>query len=101
MKVQYLLEASNELNEAFDYIAGHASLGTAAALLADIEAAEKLLLQFPNAGNPIGIGLRRVMLKTFPYQLIYRVQDDRIQILAVAHLRRKPRYWRRRVPPRS
>ena len=51
MKVQYLLEASNELNEAFDYIAGHASLGTAAALLADIEAAEKLLLQFPNAGE--------------------------------------------------
>jgi hypothetical protein len=33
----------------------------------------------------------------FPYRLIYRVEGEEIRIYAVAHVRRKPGYWRRRI----
>jgi hypothetical protein len=38
-----------------------------------------------------------VLLKIFPYQLIYRVDGDEIRVFAVAHVRRRPGHWRRRL----
>lgn len=42
-------------------------------------------------------GTRRYMLKRFPYLVVYRLIDSRIQVIAVAHGKRKPGYWRHRV----
>jgi plasmid stabilization system protein ParE len=40
---------------------------------------------------------RRVRLQRFPYTLYYRVVDPSlILVLAMAHARRRPGYWRRR-----
>jgi toxin ParE1/3/4 len=39
---------------------------------------------------------RRVVLDRFPYSVIYRVDEDVIRIIAVAHYARKPGYWKRR-----
>lgn len=44
-------------------------------------------------------GTRRVLLGRFPYAIVYReVPEDAraIEIVAVAHLRRRPQYWSRR-----
>lgn len=41
-------------------------------------------------------GTRRYLLHRFPFQLIYRVANDRIEVVAVAHGRRRPGYWRSR-----
>jgi toxin ParE1/3/4 len=38
-----------------------------------------------------------LLIKRFPYQLIYRVEADTITVYAVAHLKRKPGYWRDRL----
>lgn len=38
-------------------------------------------------------GLRRRRLQTFPYAFLYRVTTDRVRILAVMNLRRRPMYW--------
>ena len=43
--------------------------------------------------------IRRRPLRRFPYHLIYLELPDRLQILAVAHDRRRPGYWVGRVPP--
>ncbi len=40
--------------------------------------------------------VRRCPLDRFPYQLVFEVCPDRVVILAVAHYRRRPGYWRRR-----
>jgi hypothetical protein len=48
-------------------------------------------------GSPVEGGVRRVLLKIFPYQLIYRVDGDEIRVFAVAHVRRRPGHWRRRL----
>jgi plasmid stabilization system protein ParE len=39
---------------------------------------------------------RRIPLRHFPFFLIYRVFDDYIEVMALAHTSRKPNYWRSR-----
>ena len=40
---------------------------------------------------------RRSSLKGFPFSIIFRESGGTIQILAVAHHRRRPRYWAARL----
>ena len=51
----------------------------------------------PAAGAPFGRRFRRVLVPKFPYGLLYRVEADRIYIIAVMHLHRRPGYWRSRL----
>ncbi|MBM3267663.1 MAG: type II toxin-antitoxin system RelE/ParE family toxin [Candidatus Sericytochromatia bacterium] len=37
---------------------------------------------------------RRLVLHRFPFAVIYRIQADEVQVIAVMHLRRRPGYWR-------
>src|SRR5262245_60119874 len=39
---------------------------------------------------------RRFLLKRFPYVVIYEIMTEEVVILAVAHGRRRPHYWRKR-----
>jgi len=55
------------------------------------------LMTFPESGHPFGRRLRRVLVPGFPYGLLYRAEPDRIFIVAVAHLHRRPGYWRHRA----
>lgn len=48
---------------------------------------------YPADGN----GCRRLNLKSFPYYVAYVIVEDAAWVLAVAHARRKPRYWARRL----
>lgn len=40
---------------------------------------------------------RRLMPRRFPYGVFYEVFDDRIEVIAVYHLRRNPAGWQARV----
>ena len=40
---------------------------------------------------------RRLNLKVFPFYLAYVVEGDLVWVLAVAHVRKKPGYWKRRL----
>jgi len=51
--------------------------------------------------NPIwmtGKPYRRVLLRRFPYMVLYRVEPERVVIVAVAHVRRSPGTWLGREP---
>jgi plasmid stabilization system protein ParE len=41
-------------------------------------------------------GTRRLLLRRFPFAIIYRVALTRTLVVAIAHQRRRPGYWRRR-----
>jgi plasmid stabilization system protein ParE len=41
-------------------------------------------------------GTRRVRLTRFPYLIAYRDEPTRILVVAIAHTKRKPGYWRMR-----
>jgi len=40
---------------------------------------------------------RRSFSTVFPYAVIYLDQPDRVWVVAVAHAKRHPHYWRRRL----
>ncbi len=42
-------------------------------------------------------GTRRYMMKRYPFVLVYRVATERIEIVAVAHAKRNPGYWKERL----
>ena len=88
--------AQRELNEAADfYDAEDPGLG-----LAFLDAAERAFEQiqaFPES-SPISLApVRTKVLSAFPFSVIYWVTDDEVIIvLALAHHRRRPEYWRGR-----
>jgi toxin ParE1/3/4 len=63
---------------------------------AEVERTISLVRQFPQAGSPDARDCRRVVVARFPYSVVYRQTRDSIVIVAVAHQRRRPGYWRRR-----
>lgn len=40
---------------------------------------------------------RRSLMSRFPYGVVYRIEGEKVLVFAVAHLRRRPGYWRDRV----
>jgi plasmid stabilization system protein ParE len=41
--------------------------------------------------------IRSISLKQFPFKIIFRDAGDVVQVLAVAHKRRRPDYWLKRI----
>ena len=63
----------------------------------EVRHAIERLLEYPEMGSPVDVDLRRLVLVRFPYVLIYCFTPDMVTIVAVAHARRRPGYWRARV----
>lgn len=40
--------------------------------------------------------IHRAVTKTFPYLVIYELRSEEVLVLAIAHSRRRPNYWKRR-----
>jgi plasmid stabilization system protein ParE len=53
---------------------------------------------FPEGGALISPNqlTRRMIVSRFPYQVVYRLTPTEIVVLAVAHLKRRPNYWKHR-----
>ena len=51
----------------------------------------------PAAGAAGRGGLKRLILRRFPYDIILRETHDELIVIAFAHHSRRPGYWRRRV----
>lgn len=78
---------------ALRYAAIRPSLGEA--FLDRVEAAASRAIRAPVTGAPLG-SLRRVFVERFPYFVLYAVEDTRVFVLAVAHFRQRPGFWRHR-----
>ena len=39
---------------------------------------------------------RRMLVDRFPYQVVYRLKPTEIVIVAIAHVKRRPGYWKNR-----
>jgi plasmid stabilization system protein ParE len=63
----------------------------------ELHAVLGLLEQVPEAGPLVYRGLRRVLMRKFPYGVYYTLSPDRIEIRAVIHNRRHPKHWRARA----
>lgn len=95
MRIRTLTPAREEFLEAVAfYSAETPRLGTE--FIDEFEHALGLIAANPGLGSPYEENTRRKLLRRFPFQLIYEVQSDHILVVAVAHERQRPGYWRER-----
>jgi plasmid stabilization system protein ParE len=92
----FLLPAEEEMTEASVFYEA-ATSGLGAGFLDEVQRLVKVLCKHPELGQSVDRGLRRVLLHRFPFSLIYSVESDAVLIVAVAHQRRRPDYWRDRI----
>lgn len=91
-----LREAEVELWEAVEYYESR-STGLGLDFEAEIEASVRAISQSPDRWPVRDDGTRRYLTHRFPYVVVYVLIPDRIWIIALAHCRRRPRYWSDRM----
>ena len=96
MNCEFLPEAEEEFREAARYYESEAP-GVGVAFIAEVRKAVRSFVDNPYAAAAIGSGIRRSVLRRFPYNILYAVEPDLIVIVAVAHQKRRPTYWRARI----
>ena len=68
----------------------------ATAFVHELERALAMVCENPCAWPRFLAGTRRYVMRRFPFQVIYRDTAETIQVIAVAHGRRRPGYWKTR-----
>ena len=91
-------EARAELDGAMEWY-DHRQQGLGLELLHEVEAAINRIGSDPKIGARYrNTAYHFYRVKRFPYVLYYLDLPDTIWIAAIAHERRRPGYWRRRMP---
>jgi hypothetical protein len=96
-------EAEDELIEAQNWYETQRS-GLGQEFRSAIEEAMERLFKAPLAASPIvnlplSISARRVLVKRFPYSIVFIDHDEDLWVVAFAHQHRRPGYWRERLKP--
>lgn len=89
-RLVYRPEAEADVRAAFRWYE-HQREGLGAEFLDELAKAEDKVRATPLAFRILRRDARRLLLRRFPYQLIYRVTDDVVVVLACFHGRRSPR----------
>jgi plasmid stabilization system protein ParE len=90
-------EADHELTVAtLDYEARVPGLGVS--FTDAVQGAITLIREYPELGSLVARGTRRILGHGFPYAIVYRIEENSLFVVAVAHVRRRPGYWRHREP---
>lgn len=63
----------------------------------EVRQAEDRITMFPESAPEVAPGIGKHPLRKFPFSILYSIEKDGVLILAVAHHRRRPRYWVGRV----
>jgi toxin ParE1/3/4 len=88
--------AWEELEAADDWYQSR-SFDASLAFLSDLDTASEDILQVPQRWPKYLYGTRRVVLQRFPFSVVYLDDPDLVTIIAVAHAKRKPGYWKGRL----
>ena len=82
--------AEADLEDAFRWYEARLP-GLGEVFLRSIDACFARIQRHPEAHAEAHPGVRRASLRRFPYGVFYVVREDRIDVLAVYHARRRPR----------
>jgi toxin ParE1/3/4 len=96
LPIDYHPEARLETDAAFDWYRER-STRAAERFYLELEKAHTAIQSSPETWAEYLYGKRRYRLKRYPYVVVFRVAEHRIEVIAVAHGRRKPGYWRNRL----
>ena len=96
LPIDYLPGARRDFDDSFDWY----SERSAQAAIRFADAVDASLLQV--AADPTRfVGTdgvhRECPVKKFPFRIIYRLAENRVLVVAVAHAKRRPGYWKDRT----
>jgi plasmid stabilization system protein ParE len=93
---EFLPEADEEFREAARYYESEAP-GVGLAFIVEVHKAVTAIVDTPLAVQVVRGNLHRKVLNHFPYNILYSIEPDKIVVVAVAHQRKRPNYWRSRL----
>jgi plasmid stabilization system protein ParE len=92
MRVSFLEAADAEVDAALAWYAER-SLLAASGFLHELSKTINRILEAPHRYPKVDRGTRKIRFDRFPYSIYYRVSNDDDVVIAVAHAKRRPRYW--------
>lgn len=94
-KVTYLPGFYSDLDEALEWY-NKESAKSAEKLLVEIETTLQFLINKPLLFQKLNSKVRKINLPVFPYKIIYQLSEEELLVIALAHHKRHPRYWKQR-----
>lgn len=98
--LRFLPEAEAELRAAAEWYDDRAGLGDE--LVAEVQAVTSKVVEMPGAFAPArgvhaSAGACEARVKRFPYRVVFVELEAELRVVALAHVRRRPGYWRDRL----
>lgn len=90
-------QASDEFTEAVRWYEER-RVGLGGEFFDSVVAMMETITASPEIGAAVGTDTRtrRVLVPNFPYQVVYHLRPTEIIVVAIAHLKRRPGYWKAR-----
>ena len=95
-QLHFFEEASEEAEEATRWYRERSGFAEAA-FLAEFDHAIAVIMDAPQRWPKYIAGTRRYVFPTFPYSLIYFAEEVVVNVVAVAHHKRRHSHWQRRL----
>jgi plasmid stabilization system protein ParE len=93
--VRFHPAAAEEAQAAFEWY-HERSVEAAAAFRDDLAHAVEMVAEAPQRWPRLRGMVRRYLFPRFPFTIVYRLRAETVEIVAVAHEKRKPGYWKAR-----
>jgi plasmid stabilization system protein ParE len=95
LEIEFSPAASEEAVAAYLWYANRSSKA-ANGFLNELDAVIARIQSSPQSGGHYLHGTQCHLLRRYPYLVVYRTTERAIQVVAVAHGRRRPGYWKSR-----
>jgi plasmid stabilization system protein ParE len=95
VQIRFHPAAAAEIEAAAQWYAERSPIA-AAAFAAEVDTCVERVREAPERWPRYVHGTRRYLFPHFPFSLVYRVRHGELEIVAVAHHKRRPGYWRSR-----
>jgi plasmid stabilization system protein ParE len=96
MEIRLLNAAEVELDDGYIYYEDQVK-GLGDEYIEEVLNTFKRIKVNPKAWTLFSKRTRRCLVHRFPYGIIYQIREKELLVIAIAHLHRKPQYWKNRI----
>jgi ParE toxin of type II toxin-antitoxin system, parDE len=96
MRPKFLDAAQAEFDESITYYEEQRD-GLGFEFAEEVEEALARIEHYPEAWTKLSSRVRRCLVNRFPYGVLYEVRSERLIVVAIQNLHRKPESWRSRI----
>ncbi len=93
MRVSFNPEAELEFSEAARWYLDEAGVNQARDFRNEVHRTLQLLGEHPAVGTPGRHRTRSLVVRRYPFSVVYCMQEDTVRVIAIAHQSRRPGYW--------